>query len=74
MTTTSSGTLDPVTTNAVPGRAAYWRLWRAVPLVLGFLLLQYPIALAGFIVGVTFVSAGAGTMVTFFLGAFILIA
>ncbi|MCU1513596.1 MAG: sensor histidine kinase, partial [Microbacteriaceae bacterium] len=36
--------------------------------------LQYPIALAGFIVGVTFLSAGAGTLVTFFLGAFILIA
>jgi signal transduction histidine kinase len=44
-----------------------------VPRELGFLILTLPIAVVGFTVSVSLVSAGAGTLVTFFIGAFLLI-
>lgn len=50
----------------------YLRLWRSVPRELGFLLIAMPIATAGFSVGWALLSAGVGTIVTFFLGVFLL--
>lgn len=71
--TSESGTLGAVSTPPSKRPAAYWRLWRKVPRELGFLILTLPIAVVGFAVAVTLLSAGAGTLVTFFIGAFLLI-
>lgn len=74
MTTTTidnhpaSATLENVKGNL------YLRLWRGVPRELGFLLLSLPIAVAGFSVSVSLLSAGAGTIITFILGVFFLAA
>lgn len=48
----------------------YLRLWRGVPRELGFLLLALPIATVGFGVSLSLLSAGIGTLVTFFIGVF----
>ena len=50
----------------------YLRLWRNVPRELGFLLRAMPIAVVGFSVSILLLSVGIGTIVTFFLGAFLL--
>jgi signal transduction histidine kinase len=55
-------------------RALYPRLWAGVPRDLGYLLLGFPIALAGFVVTITLFSTSLGTFVTFFIGVFVLIA
>jgi len=51
----------------------YGRMWKLVPRELGFLVLTLPIALAGFITTLTLFSTGVGTIVTFFIGVFLLI-
>ena len=53
-------------------RKGYLELWRNVPRELGFLLLAMPIAVVGFSVSISLLSAGIGTIVTFFLGIFLL--
>lgn len=53
-------------------RKGYLELWRNVPRELGFLLLTLPIAVVGFSVSISLFSAGVGTIVTFFLGIFLL--
>jgi len=64
-----------MTTTDTPARAGgYLALWRAVPRELGFHILSLPLALAGFGVTVGLVSAGAGTIVTFFIGVVLIIA
>jgi signal transduction histidine kinase len=68
-----SGTLGAVSTTPVRRPPSYWRLWAGVPRELGFLVLTFPIALVGFVTTVTLLSAGAGTLVTFFIGVFLLI-
>ena len=70
--TAQSVTLDPVTTAS--GANFYARAWRLVPRELGFLLLGLPIATVGFGVTIGLFSAGAGTLVTFFIGVILLIA
>ncbi|QAY60320.1 sensor histidine kinase [Microbacterium protaetiae] len=52
----------------------YGRLWRRVPAELGFLLLGLPIAVAGFGATLALFVAGIGTLVTFFIGLFVLTA
>jgi signal transduction histidine kinase len=69
-----SATLDPVsTTMDTAQRPGYLGLWRGVPRELGFLLLTLPIATVGYSVSIGLFSAGLGTLVTFFLGVFLLI-
>ena len=51
----------------------YWQLWKNVPRELGFHLVSFPLALTGFITGVTLFSTGVGTLVTF-IGIFLIIA
>ncbi|MCU1552264.1 MAG: sensor histidine kinase [Glaciihabitans sp.] len=55
-------------------RPLYWRLWASVPRELGFLLVAFPIGLAGFVTTIALFSSSLGTFVTFFIGVFILIA
>jgi signal transduction histidine kinase len=62
----TSATLEGVSDNL------YLRLWRGVPRELGFLLLTMPIATVGFSVSIALFSAGVGTLVTFFIGIFLL--
>lgn len=64
--TPTSATLEGVSGNV------YTRLWRGVPRELGFLLLAMPIATVGFSVGIALLNAGLGTLITFFLGIFLL--
>jgi signal transduction histidine kinase len=66
-----SATLEPVT--AVRRPALYPRLWRTLPRELGFLLLAYPVALAGFVAVLVLVVTGFGTIFTFFIGVFVFI-
>jgi signal transduction histidine kinase len=65
-TAPTSATLEGVSDNL------YLRLWRGVPRELGLLLLALPIAAAGFGVTIGLLSAGLSTIVTFFLGVFLL--
>ncbi|GAB2448865.1 sensor histidine kinase [Conyzicola lurida] len=53
--------------------ARYGHMWRFVPRELGFLALTFPVALAGFITTITLVTTGAGTIITFFIGVFLVI-
>jgi signal transduction histidine kinase len=69
-----SATLDPVSTSIdTAQRGGYVGLWRGVPRELGFLLLTMPIATVGYAVSIGLFSAGIGTLVTFFIGVFLLI-
>jgi signal transduction histidine kinase len=61
------------TTSASRQGPLYARLWRTLPRELGYLALGYPIALIGFIVSVGVLSVAAGTLITFFIGVFLLI-
>ncbi|GAB3034970.1 sensor histidine kinase [Parafrigoribacterium mesophilum] len=67
----NSATLESV--NAPRDSHGYLALWRGVPRELGFLLLGLPIGVAGFAASTALFSAGVGTLVTFFLGVFLLI-
>ncbi|HEX4400643.1 MAG TPA: sensor histidine kinase [Galbitalea sp.] len=51
----------------------YLRLWRSVPRELGFLVLGFPIATAGFAVSIAMFNAGLGTIFPIFIGIFIFI-
>ena len=68
-------TQTPMTTTAESPSllARYGRMWRLVPRELGFLVLTLPVALAGFITSLTLFSTGVGTIVTFFIGLFLVI-
>ncbi len=74
MTTTTSATAPPDNdvAPAAPG-TLYGRLWRRVPRELLFLFIAFPIAITGFVITVGLFSAGLGTIVTFFIGLFLLI-
>lgn len=61
------------TTDTAIGRTGYLALWRSVPRELGFHILTMPLAIIGFGLTVALVSAGAGTIVTFFIGVFLFI-
>lgn len=52
----------------------YWRLWKKVPLELGFLALALPVALVSFPLTIGLFTAGIGTLVTFFIGVILIIA
>ena len=65
---------NTMTTTTPAARSGYLALWRALPRELGFHALTMPIATSGFVVAVTLVSAGVGTIVTFFIGVFVFIA
>jgi signal transduction histidine kinase len=69
-----SGTLDPVTSTSPRRPALYWRLWRRVPQELGFLALTLPLGVVAFSLSIGLFSAGVGTLITFFIGIFLLIA
>lgn len=73
MTTTidnspTSATLETMADN----RTRYGRYWRGVPRDLGFLLLTMPIASVGFGLTIGLVSGGTASLVTFFIGIFLL--
>ncbi|MCU1412850.1 MAG: sensor histidine kinase [Microbacteriaceae bacterium] len=69
--TTTSATLAPVIAIRPP---LYAQLWRRVPRELGYLLPGYPIAMVGFCLSVALLATSFATLITFFLGVFILIA
>ena len=62
-----------MTTTTLTAPQRYLALWRALPRELGFHALTLPIATTGFVVTITLVSTGAGTIVTFFIGLFVFI-
>ncbi|CAN5118241.1 sensor histidine kinase [soil metagenome] len=68
------GAVSPPNVPADSALARYGRLWRNVPRELGFLVLTMPIALVGFVVTVALFPAGIGTIVTFFIGIFLIAA
>jgi len=72
MTTAEATTMNPPTEHIGP-LARYGRMWRLVPRELGFLALTLPVALAGFIATLTLFTSGIGTLVTFFIGVFLVI-
>jgi hypothetical protein len=51
----------------------YGRLWKSVPRELAFLVLAFPIALAGFVLTVSLFTTGIGSL-TIFVGVFVVIA
>lgn len=55
-------------------RPLYLRLWAGAPKDLLYLIIAFPIAVVGFGLSVGLVSAGVGTLATFFLGVGFLIA
>lgn len=55
------------------GEFRYSRLWALVPRELAYLLLGYPVALAGFVVSITLFLTGLGSLITF-VGIFLVIA
>ncbi|MGV8884800.1 MAG: sensor histidine kinase [Microbacteriaceae bacterium] len=52
----------------------YRELWRRVPREIGFMLLAYPLALAGFIATITLFTTGLATLPTFFIGVLFIVA
>jgi signal transduction histidine kinase len=76
---TETMTTEPVTSETVTINAAakkpnfYVSLWRATPRELGFLLLGFPIATAGFAVSIALFNTGVATIVPIFIGVFILL-
>jgi signal transduction histidine kinase len=67
-------TTETVTAGSVPRKPNYYAsLWRSVPRELAFLLLELPIATAGFIVTITLFNAGIGTIIPLFIGVFVVI-
>ena len=59
---------------AAAPRTTYGSLWRTVPRELGFLVLTFPIALAGFLTSLTLFSTGVGTVAVFLIGIVLIIA
>ena len=62
-----------MTTTTLTAPQRYLALWRNLPRELGFHALTIPLATTGFVVTITLVSTGAGTIVTFFIGLFVFI-
>jgi signal transduction histidine kinase len=58
---------------AATPRTTYASLWRTVPRELGFLLLAFPIALAGFLTSLALFSTGVGTVAVFLIGIVLII-
>jgi signal transduction histidine kinase len=72
--TTELMTTEPMTTDTAPRKSNFYTsLWQGVPRELGFLLLGFPIATAGFAVSIALFNAGVATIVPFFIGVFILL-
>lgn len=66
---------DPVrAARADAARTSYGSLWRSVPREVGFLLLTFPIALAGFVTSLTLFSTGVGTIAVFLIGVVLIVA
>jgi signal transduction histidine kinase len=63
-----------MTTTETTPRGGYLALWRSVPRELAFHLISLPLAVTSFSITVSLFSAGAGTIVTFFIGVFLIIA
>jgi len=61
------------TDTTITPRHGYAGLWRGLPRELGYLLVAFPLALAGFGVTLTLFSGGLGTLVTFFIGVVLII-
>ncbi|MGV8882497.1 MAG: sensor histidine kinase [Rhodoglobus sp.] len=53
-------------------RGGYWRLWRGLPRELAYLLIAFPISVAGFGVTITLFTGGAG-MLAIVVGVFLII-
>jgi len=62
----------PASTAPTEPRTTYWRLWRAVPRELGFLLLALPLAVVSFTVVLTLLSGGL-SLIAVFVGVFLVI-
>lgn len=74
--TTNAPVTAPLDSGEVPATAGefrYPRMWALVPRELGYLLLGYPIALAGFVASITLFLTGVGSLITF-VGIFLIIA
>ena len=56
-----------------PQRGGYWSLWRTLPRELVYLMIAFPLSLAGFVVTVGLFSAGLG-MLGILVGIFVVIA
>jgi len=54
--------------------ASYVRLWRTVPRELAYILIAFPVAIAGFAITAGLFAGGISTLFTFFIGVFLLIA
>ena len=67
---------DVSTATAVPASlpARYGRLWIRVPKEVAYLFIAFPISVTVFSVVISLFSAGAGTIVTFFIGVVLIIA
>jgi signal transduction histidine kinase len=67
---------DVSTATAVPASlpSKYWRLWVRVPRELAYLFIVFPISVVVFSLVIGLFSAGAGTIVTFFIGVILIIA
>jgi len=81
MTATAPDTMSDMTpsTPAPAGHsgrrlAGYGRLWARTPVGMLYLLIAFPIGVAGFAVTLGLLNAGIGTLVTFFIGVILLIA
>ena len=60
--------------DAAPAKANFYaQLWRSTPRELGFLLLGFPIATAGFTISIALFNTGIATIVPIFIGVFILL-
>lgn len=69
---TSRPVPDPA--GARSSRPLYVRLWANLPRELGYLLIAFPLATVAFGVSLALFNAGVGTLITFFIGLFLLIA
>ena len=67
-------TMTTMTVEPTITRGAYAGLWRTVPREVAYLLIAYPISIVAFSVTISLFSAGAGTLVTFFIGVLFFIA
>ncbi|MEP6478604.1 MAG: sensor histidine kinase [Rhodoglobus sp.] len=61
-------------TTTAPRGSLYGDLWRRVPKEVAYLFIAFPISIAGFAVTIGLFSAGAGTIITFFIGVVLAIA
>ncbi len=71
MTETSTATAPPLTAEVPVNperRTTYATLWRDTPRAVAYLIASFPIAVVGFALAIALFSAGAGTIVTFFIG------